>query len=194
MEPHDRPSPSERDRRAVEAQLGRPPRGTWRVVSRCGLDLPVVIEAHPLLEDGAPFPTLYYLTCPLARRRVSRLEQVGEVREWTARLESDAALRAGFDRAQAEYAARRAALLPEGHPARERLRGGVGGAEHGVKCLHAHYAHARAGGDNPIGRDVARRVEPLACPSPCVVEGEKNPRWREPALPGSALPGAPGAW
>ncbi len=173
----------ERDRCAVEAQLGRPPRGTWGVASRCGLGLPVVVEAHPVLEDGSPFPTLYYLTCPLARRRVSRLEQRGEVREWTARLERDPALREAFDAAQADYAARRAGRLPEGHPARAHLRGGVGGAEGGVKCLHAHFAHARVGGDNPIGRDVAARVEPLDCATPCVVEGARDPRWREPVRP-----------
>lgn len=168
------------DAAAVEAQLGRPARGAWRVASRCGLGLPVVIEAAPVLEDGSPFPTLYYLTCPLARRRVSRLEQRGEVREWTARLEADPALRAAFEAAQVDYAARRAALLPPGHPAGERLRGGVGGAERGVKCLHAHFAHARVGGPNPIGSDVAARIEPLECQAPCVAGGERNPRWREP--------------
>lgn len=168
------------DAATVEAQLGRPARGAWHVASRCGLGLPVVIEAHPVLEDGSPFPTLYYLTCPLARRRVSRLEQRGAVRDWTARLEADPELRAGFEQAQADYAARRAALLPADHPARDRLRGGVGGAEHGVKCLHAHFAHARAGGDNPIGREVAEAVEPLQCQGPCVVEGRRSTRWREP--------------
>lgn len=170
----------EPDAAIVQAQLGRPARGTWRVGSRCGLGLPVVVEAHPVLEDGAPFPTLYWLTCPLARRRVSRLEQRGGVRDWTARLEGDPALRARFERAQVEYAERRASLLPAAHPARERLRGGVGGAQDGVKCLHAHFAHARMGGDNPIGREVASRVEPLECPTPCVVDGQRDPRWREP--------------
>lgn len=190
------------DPAAVEAQLGRPARGTWRVASRCGLGLPVVIEAHPVLEDGSPFPTLYYLTCPLARRRVSRLEQRGAVRDWTARLDADPALRGGFERAQADYAARRAALLPAEHPVRDRLRGGVGGAEHGVKCLHAHFAHARVGGDNPIGREVAEAVEPLECAAPCVEGGERSARWREPDDPGagpsraagSSLPGPAPAW
>lgn len=180
-EPHA--SSHEEDAAIIEAQLGRPARGTWRVISRCALRLPVVIEAHPVLEDGAPFPTLYWLTCPLARRRVSRLEQHGAVREWTERLTSEPALRDAFRHSQAEYAATRAALLPAGSPDRDRLRGGVGGAEDGVKCLHAHFAHARAGGPNPIGQAVSGRVEPLDCTRPCVEGGVRSPRWREPPSP-----------
>jgi hypothetical protein len=56
--------------------------------------------------------------------------------------------------------------------------GGVGGARDGVKCLHAHYAHTRAGGDNPVGELVAAWIEPLDCPVPCVVDGTVNPAWR----------------
>src|SRR5439155_6508715 len=37
--------------------------------------------------------------------------------------------------------------------------GGVGGTARGIKCLHAHYAHYVAGGPDPIGRWVARRLE-----------------------------------
>jgi hypothetical protein len=170
------------DAAAVAAQLGRPARGTWRVVSRCALRLPVVLEAHPVLEDGAPFPTLYWLTCPLARRRVSRLEQHGAVREWTDRLAREPALREAFERSRAHYAATRAALLPADSPDHDRLRGGVGGAEDGVKCLHAHFAHARAGGPNPIGQAVSEAVEPLDCARPCVEGGVRSPRWREPPL------------
>ncbi|MBX3472352.1 MAG: DUF501 domain-containing protein [Planctomycetes bacterium] len=178
----DAPDHDHRDDVAtVRAQLGRPARGRWQVASRCRLGLPVLLEAHPVLDDGAPFPTLYWLTCPLARRRVSRLEQQGGVRAWTERLERDPDLRAAFERAQADYAAARAARLPAGSPAHARLRGGVGGSEGGgVKCLHAHYAHARAGGDNPVGRDVAAQVEPLDCATPCVVAGQRSPGWREP--------------
>ncbi|MCO5171581.1 MAG: DUF501 domain-containing protein [Planctomycetes bacterium] len=181
MTPSDDPAVApEDDAAAIRAQLGRPARGRWQVASRCHLRLPVVLEAHPVLEDGAPFPTLYWLTCPLARRRVSRLEQLGGVRAWTERLEGDPDLRAAFDRSQAAYATARAARLPPDSPDLVRLRGGVGGAEGGVKCLHAHYAHARAGGDNPIGREVAGQVEPLDCATPCVAGGQRNLAWREP--------------
>jgi exopolyphosphatase/guanosine-5'-triphosphate,3'-diphosphate pyrophosphatase len=37
--------------------------------------------------------------------------------------------------------------------------GGVGGARAGVKCLHAHLAWYLAGGDDPVGRWTAERLE-----------------------------------
>jgi hypothetical protein len=178
----DAPHRAADDAPTLAAQMGRPLAGTSEVVSRCRLELPVVIEVHPDVE-GRPFPTLYYLTCPLARARVSRLEAEGGVRAAQERLERDPELARRHAAAQADYARLRAAKLAAGSVVRDRLRGGVGGAEGGVKCLHAHYAHARAGHANPIGEDVARAIEPLDCATPCVTEGARDPRWREPAAP-----------
>jgi hypothetical protein len=162
--------------------MGRPLDGEHTVASRCSLGLPVVLDCHPS-QDGRPFPTLYYLTCPLARARVSRVEAAGGVRAFAQRLEREPDFRAAFEGAQAAYAQARDERLPPDDPVRARLRGGVGGAVGGVKCLHAHYAHARAGGPNPVGEAVAAEVEPLNCPTPCVVDGRRNPAWREPAKP-----------
>lgn len=166
---------------AASIQMGRPLDGRRRVVSRCGLGLPVVLEVEPD-RDGAPFPTLYYLTCPLARARVSRLEQVGVVREMTARIEADPAFAAAFAESTAAYVQRRAELIPPGSPVGGMLQGGVGGSRGGVKCLHAHFAHLRAGGPNPVGEAIRDRVEPLECAVPCVSDGARNPRWQEPPL------------
>lgn len=66
------------DSKTISAQIGRPARGEVSVASRCDLGLPVVIKVPPLLGDGTPFPTLYWLTCPLASRRVARIESAGE--------------------------------------------------------------------------------------------------------------------
>ena len=60
--------------------------------------------------------------------------------------------------AHARYAAERDAELPGDH-AGPRPSGGVGGTRTGVKCLHAHYAFHLAGGDDPVGRWVAGRLE-----------------------------------
>lgn len=168
-------------------QMGRPLKGRSRVVKRCGLGLPVVLEVDPD-HEGAPFPTLYYLTCPLARARVSHLEAEGGVRAYTARLEDDPTFAAAVEAAHAAYAARRDALLPPGSPIRARLVGcGVGGARGGgVKCLHAHYAHTCAGGANPVGAEVTAAIEPLDCDRPCVLDGARNPAWHRPPFPGSA--------
>ena len=52
----------ERDLVAMARQLGRPLRGVRGVAHRCPCGLPDVVETAPRLADGAPFPTLYYLT------------------------------------------------------------------------------------------------------------------------------------
>ena len=164
----------------LRAQMGRPLKGKSRVAARCALGLPVVIRTHPVQPDGTPFPTLYYLTCPLARTRVARLEYGGGVRAFAERLEREPELAQAFAAAQEAYARERAEALDPADPAHARLRGGVGGAVGGVKCLHAHYAHHAAGGANPVGRAVAAEVEPLDCAEPCVRDGARNPGWREP--------------
>ena len=40
-----------------------------------------------------------------------------------------------------------------------RPTGGVGGTRLGIKCLHAHWAWHLAGGDDPVGRWIAARLE-----------------------------------
>lgn len=172
----------ESDLAAAAAQLGRPLAGRSRVASRCHLELPVVLECHPDRE-GQPFPTLYYLSCPLARIRVSRIEAAGGVRDWTARVDAEPELATALAAAHEAYAQRRSRLLDESDPEQaklaEKLSGGIGGSR-GVKCLHAHYAHARVGGTNPIGGPVQAEVEPLNCTGPCVAQGAKVAAWRAP--------------
>jgi hypothetical protein len=131
-----------RDRLAVGAQLGRPPRGLRRVAHRCTCGLPDVVETSPRLEDGTPFPTLYYLTCPLAASAVGRLEASGLMRKMAERLASDAELAKRYASAHRDYLARRAAIerVPE-------IDGvSAGGMPGRVKCLHVLVAHALAAG------------------------------------------------
>jgi hypothetical protein len=59
--------------------------------------------------------------------------------------------------AHTAYAAERNAEIPTGH-AGPRPSGGVGGTARGVKCLHTHYAHHLAGGDDPVGRWVHEQL------------------------------------
>ncbi len=165
-------------RNVVEAQIGRPLRAPSKVVSRCHLDLPVVVEVPPILDDGTPFPTRFWLTCPLAVKRIGRLEGIGGVKRMEAKAEADPVFGERLAEAHRRYAAERDALVPA--DAEVRPSGGVGGTARGVKCLHAHYADHRAGNDNPVGEVVAAWVEPLDCRVPCVIDGVPNPEWREP--------------
>jgi hypothetical protein len=144
--------------------------------------LPIVAEVPPILDTGEPFPTRYWLSCPLAHRRVARIEAEGGVRAAEERIAADPALGHAVEAAHARYARERDALLREG--TRHLPTGGVGGSSGGVKCLHAHYADFAGGNANPIGQQVADLIGTPRCEVPCVaiVDGElrRNPHWREP--------------
>jgi hypothetical protein len=172
------------DRSVVGIQIGRPPRSAVVVSARCHLGVPVVIDVPPILEDGTPFPTTHWLTCPLAVLRISRIESTGGVREADHRIASDPDVASRFDEAMNRYEKARQTLLPVGWQG-PVPSGGVAGSKGGVKCLHAQYADTAAGNENPIGEDVASRIEPLGCVVACVVERtdgpESNEAWVEPA-------------
>jgi uncharacterized protein len=172
------------DRQVVALQIGRPLRSEADVVARCHLGLPVVTRVPPILEDGTPFPTRYWLTCPLASRRIGRLESAGGVEAMDRRAGVGDGFTARLEAAHERYREERDRSVPA-HADPERLpSGGIAGSSGGVKCLHSHYADHAAGNDNPVGEAVAPFVEPLDCPDPCVVvDGSvamANPAWREP--------------
>ena len=140
------------DHDQVEALLGRVPRASFEVVVRDGQGRPVVIRNAPLLDDGTPMPTRYWLVGAPERAAVGRLEAAGGVRRAEAAVDPRE-----LAAAHSRYAAERDAALPPGHA--PRPGGGVGGTRRGVKCLHAHYAWFLAGGDDPVGRWVSERLE-----------------------------------
>lgn len=137
---------------ALTELLGRPPRAAFDVVVRRDDGRPVVIRNAPLLDDGTPMPTRYWLVDRDLVTAISRLESAGGVRAAEADVDPVA-----LDRAHAAYARERDADVPPAHTG-PRPHGGVGGTRRGVKCLHAHYAYLLAGGDDPVGRWVAERL------------------------------------
>lgn len=170
----------------IAAQLGRPLRAFSKPLVRCHLGLPVVIEVPPVLDDGTPFPTHYWLSCPLAVRRVARIESRGDIALLDAQVGADPDFEQRLAGAHERYRNDRDELIPEA--AVHRPSGGVAGAISGVKCLHAHYADYAAGAasaeprDNPVGEVVAAEVEPLNCTVPCVIDDHRNPDWVEPKI------------
>jgi hypothetical protein len=127
--------------------------GAFDVVVRADGGRPGVICNAPLLDDGTPMPTRYWLVGAPERDAVSRLEAAGGVRRAEAEVSGDE-----LAAAHARYAAERDAAVPPDHTG-PRPSGGVGGTRKGVKCLHAHYAWHLAGGDDPVGRWVAAALE-----------------------------------
>jgi len=152
------------DAEVVAAQLQRPPRATRSVAHRCSCGLPDVVETAPRLDDGTPFPTLYYLTCPRAASAIGRLEASGLMREMTERLGTDTALAERYRAAYDDYLARRDAIEPLGTTV------AAGGMPTRVKCLHVHVAHALAAGPgvNPFGDEALDLLDDWGTAGPCV--------------------------
>ncbi|MGH9088574.1 MAG: DUF501 domain-containing protein [Acidimicrobiales bacterium] len=140
------------DTEAVAVLLGRPPAGAFIVAVRRPGGSPMVIANTPLLDDGTPMPTRYWLVDPELRGAVSRMESAGGVRQAEQAVDPEE-----LAQAHARYAAERDALVPPDHEG-PRPSGGVGGTRQGVKCLHAHLAWWLAGGDDPVGEWVARKL------------------------------------
>jgi hypothetical protein len=149
---------------AVAAQLGRTPRALRAVASRCPCGLPAAVQTAPRLDDGTPFPTLYYLTCTRLASRIGGLEAEGRMREMTERLAADPDLAAAYRRAHESYLAERDAVEPLG------TQVSAGGMPTRVKCLHVHVAHALAAGPgvNPFGDETLAELGGWWAAGPCV--------------------------
>jgi hypothetical protein len=132
------------------------------VARRCACGKPQVLETFPRLDDGTPFPTLYWLSCRKLSSRIGGLESSGWMAEFNRRLTEDAELHSALAAATRTYVSRRNALSelgPVTHP---------GGGPDRIKCLHAHTAHHLATGDNPAGAEVLRALDWRDPTEPCV--------------------------
>lgn len=146
------------DLAAVEQQLGRRPRGVESVAHRCPCGVPDVVETQPRLDDGTPFPTTFYLTCPRLTAAVSTLESSGLMAEMTRRLGEDDELAARYRAAHEDYLRRRAAL----GVVAEIEGTSAGGMPTRVKCLHVLVGHSlgAGGGVNPLGDEALEALAP----------------------------------
>jgi hypothetical protein len=159
-------SATENDLESVSKQLGRPVRDIVAIAARCTCGNPIVVQTKPRLEDGTPFPTLYYLTLPAATSAVSTLEAEGLMTKLQDQLSQDEDLAKNYQSAHLSYLSDRAELGLV-----EEIEGiSAGGMPNRVKCLHSLVAHSLAKGPrvNIIG-DLALK----ACswsPSRCVCE------------------------
>jgi len=154
------------DTAVVEAQLGRPPRAVHAVAHRCPCGHPDVVATEPRLEDGTPFPTTFYLTCPRAASLIGTLEASGLMRQMSDRLADDPELAAAYRRAHERYLEARESIahVPE-------IAGvSAGGMPDRVKCLHvlAGQSLAQGRGVNPLGDEVLDALGAYWATGPCV--------------------------
>ncbi len=150
------------DRAAVARQLGREPRAFRRVAARCPFGAPAVTEQAPYDDDGEPFPTTYYLTCPHLVAAVSRVEAAGGVERWSEAVVADATLAESLARANDDQRRIRHELAAgtTGAGGGASLDLGVGGASRAgsLKCLHAHAAFALARPGYVLGERILAEV------------------------------------
>jgi hypothetical protein len=143
---------TESDLESVSSQLGRPARDIVAIAARCVCGNPVVVQTAPRLEDGTPFPTVYYLTLPAATSAVSTLEATGLMLDLQKRLSEEPELAEQYSRAHLSYLEDRNLL----GQVDEIVGISAGGMPTRVKCLHSLVAHslAKGTGVNPLG-DIA---------------------------------------
>lgn len=158
---------SSEDMAIMTDQLGRRPRGALEVAYRTPDGQPAVVTTAPRLDDGTPFPTLYYLTDPRLTAEASRLEVAGVMKWMTERLKTDEALATDYRAAHEHYLNVRNSIEDLG----TSFSGG--GMPDRVKCLHVLMAYALAEGPDRVRLGTEAVAVALA----------HNPKLRGTALP-----------
>ncbi len=124
--------------------------------------MPQVIETEPHLDDGTPFPTLWWLSCKKLSSDVGSLESKGFMNQINEDLARNDSLQQSLREATDSYVSRRdsfATLEDRLHP---------GGGPSRVKCLHAHVAHELMTGDNWVGKRALEAIGWKELTEPCV--------------------------
>jgi hypothetical protein len=146
----------------VSGLLGRKATGTKKVVCRNKMGQPAVIEVDPLIK-GRPFPTIYWLICPILKKELSHLEKNGLIQKIEQDyVQENTEFAASLKKGHENYRDKRVKLFEKhGHQwsdlaenkqevLKESGIGGIRNFSH-IKCLHLHYAHHLAEKNNVIG-------------------------------------------
>lgn len=144
---------TEDDWEEVKKLLKRSPHGLIKVEKyHPTLGHPMVIKVEPWVRK-APFPTLFWLTCPILKKEISHLESAG----WVGKLEAEhfalgsENLKALKEHHQSYLEERIAAFEQSAHEwddlpeamvkiIKETGIGGIHDFDH-IKCMHLHYGH-----------------------------------------------------
>jgi hypothetical protein len=120
--------------------------------------MPSVIVSPALLDDGTPFPTFAWLTCPHLSEHLHAEESVGAAAGWAARALADSDLAEALRRTDAAVRKARAHECGGTDPC---WSVGLAGQREplGTKCLHAHVALALIGIADPIGAAELSKVD-----------------------------------
>lgn len=162
------------EKKIVSLQLGRELKNDFRVARVCEWGFPQVIESS-LISYGKPFPTLFWLSCPFLKEKVSRLESGGMITEFEKRIERDGVFADEYLKAHEETTLIKKRILGRCTLSESQklllLVRGIGGIRNlkMVKCLHLQLANFLGGVNNPIGREVWSLLERTRCSSERVI-------------------------
>ena len=154
----------------IQNQLGRTPRDVHAIAYRCPCGKPAVVETPPRLEDGTPFPTFYYATCPRLTGAISTLESSGLMAQMNERLQTQPELAGNYMAAHIDYeASRDSAGRMQNIEVPEIAGVTAGGMPDRVKCLHSLVAHALAAGEdvNQLGDEALVALDQWWINKPC---------------------------
>lgn len=124
------------------------------------------IQQEDVIE---PFPTIYWLTCPILKTLISLLEHNQYIKIFEERLQSSSSFLSDMQQAHASYGKFRWEMLTN----QDKDLGwkeclgesrGVAGLRnaHRIKCLHTHAAHYLSGEErNVVGKWVMDTVKEL---------------------------------
>jgi hypothetical protein len=146
---------SQKDISIISKQLGRYPRGAYKISYRCECKLPVVIKVKSKLDNGTPFPTTFYLVDSYLIKEISKLESIGFMNELNNLLKTSLKFSKQYKKAHKEYISHRKFNPPE-------LKNiSVGGMPNHIKCLHVHIAHSLSvrPNINPVGDILLKKLD-----------------------------------
>lgn len=143
---------SEKDWEDVKRLLGREPHGLYKVEKyHPEKGHPMVISVVPFVKS-APFPTLFWLTCPILKREISHIEKDGHIERFEKEYFQEGEFLQRLVKDHEDYRDERISLfektiksweiIPEPMVTiiKETGIGGMADFTH-IKCFHLHYAH-----------------------------------------------------
>ncbi|MFW5873617.1 MAG: DUF501 domain-containing protein [Bacillota bacterium] len=163
------------DLNIIRGQLENSAENVIKVSKYCPTNYPMVILVHPFCNDK-PFPTIYWLSCPVIKEDIFKLEDTGYIKKLKQKKNLDSEFRDELDKVHKKYSQARVKLLSNNQLEHAKLisedlynmlvKSGVAGIrdKEGIKCLHGHYADYLINKNNPVGREVSKKIE---IPSNC---------------------------
>ncbi|MFW6121285.1 MAG: DUF501 domain-containing protein [Petrotogales bacterium] len=161
------------EKEIIELQLKRKIDNGFSIIKKCNWGYPQVIKSS-LLKNNKPFPTVFWLTCPLLCKNVSRMEEKGMIKYFEEKLNRDGKMKKKFLEAHNSTQKLRNKSLPVDTPSwvkEDMSVKGIGGTKKllTIKCLHLQLANYLGGIENPVGKLLWESIAIKNCPEDNII-------------------------